>query len=85
MFVIDNFRLLKMIKIKEIKIQNYGRGLMTTLPEVFASDNKISAGDFVKVYREKKHGIDVLIFAKNELPDDSILIQPPIIGQSNER
>lgn len=66
-----------MVKINEIKIQPYSiRGLMISLPVVFARDNNIGTGDFVKVYREKRNGLDVLVISRDELPDDAVTINP---------
>jgi len=66
-----------MVKINEIKLQPYSiRGLAISFPVVFARDNNMSAGDFVKVYREKRNGVDVLVLSKNELPENTISVTP---------
>ena len=42
-----------MVKISETKVQKYGtRGKAITLPHIFATDNNITKGDTLTVYRD---------------------------------
>ena len=73
-----------MIKINEIKIQPYStRGLAISFPVLFARDNNLKAGDFIKVYREKTNDSDLLIISTKELPHDFVELKEIQLNKTN--
>ena len=62
-----------MIKIAEFNLRQYGyRGIEVSVPKVFTSDNNLTAGDKVEIYRGQIENKDVLIIAAKENGKENI-------------
>lgn len=59
-----------MQKIERFKIQKYGkRGFAISIPNIFKTDNNLSQGDIINIFRTEIRGRDALVLIPEKEPN----------------